>query len=387
MKPSPAFALAAGVFVVTMIGTTLPTPLYPTYEQRFHIAPVLIPVIFAVYAAAVLAGLLVFGRLSDDAGRKPVLFAGLALSELSAAIFLTAHSIAPLFAGRVLSGLSAGIFTGTATAALVELAGDGERKTAAMLAVAANTLGLGCGTLLCGLLAATFAHPLRLPYAVDLALDALACVAMAFVPETVVRRGGIALRVQRLSIPGDIRDVFIPAAIAGMCAFAVSGLFSAIVPSFLFTVLHLRSPALPGIMVFTLFAATAAGQAAIARLPQHRALEIACALLAFGTLVLGTAVALGSWPLMFAAAAIDGAGQGVAMGFGLAQINARVRERRGEVSSAYFVMLYVALAIPVVGVGVLAHVTNLVTASLAFSAVVVLVVATVFVRVFRSLRA
>jgi len=52
------FWLVAAAFVVTMLGTTLPTPLYPLYEQRFAIAPVLITVIFAIYACGVIVGLL-----------------------------------------------------------------------------------------------------------------------------------------------------------------------------------------------------------------------------------------------------------------------------------------------------------------------------------------
>lgn len=366
-----------------MLGTTLPTPLYPIYERELHVAPVLIPVVFAAYAVAVLAGLLFFGHLSDEVGRKGVLFIGLALSAASAGVFVSAHALAPLFAGRILSGLSAGVFTGTATATLVELADESSKRPAAMLAVAANTLGLGLGTLFSGALAATFAAPLRLPYAADVVLVAFAAVALAFVPETVQRRGGAAVTIQRLSVPPEIRDVFIPASIAGMCAFSVSGLFSAIVPSFLTTVLHVRTPFLTGVMVFVLFAFTAMGQLAIERIPARRALATACGLLVVGTLALAAGVALRSWPVMLVSAAIEGLGQGIAMGFGLAQINERVRTKRGEVSSTYFVTLYVALAVPVIGVGLLAHATSLVTASLAFCALVALVVLGVLLRLPR----
>jgi hypothetical protein len=37
-------------FAVAMMGTTLPTPLYPLYNRAFGLAPVLTPVIFATYA-------------------------------------------------------------------------------------------------------------------------------------------------------------------------------------------------------------------------------------------------------------------------------------------------------------------------------------------------
>ena len=41
---------------------------------------------------------------------------------------------------------------------------------------------------------------------------------------------------------------------------------------------------------------------------------------------------------------------------------------RGEVSSAFFVIAYIGLALPVIGVGVLAQITDLRTAGLLFPA-------------------
>jgi len=118
---APAFWLTAFAFTATMLGTTLPTPLYPFYEQRFGFGPLAVTVVFAMYALGVLAALLVLGRASDTIGRRPILLTGLVFAALSSAVFLIAggvHSggLALLLVGRVLSGLSAGIFTGTATA-------------------------------------------------------------------------------------------------------------------------------------------------------------------------------------------------------------------------------------------------------------------------------
>jgi len=50
-----------------MLGTTLPTPLYVIYLAQWHFSPAMVTVIFAVYAAGVLAALLLAGRSSDQA--------------------------------------------------------------------------------------------------------------------------------------------------------------------------------------------------------------------------------------------------------------------------------------------------------------------------------
>lgn len=110
---------AAYAFLIVMMGTTLPTPLYPIYSKVYDLSPLMITIIYAVYAAGVIGGLLVFGQLSDRIGRRYVLIPGVILSAISALVFLFATNVGLLLAGRVISGLSAGLFTSTATKRLL----------------------------------------------------------------------------------------------------------------------------------------------------------------------------------------------------------------------------------------------------------------------------
>ena len=161
MSRRRAFVCVAFAFAVAMLGTTLPTPLYPIYREEFDFSNLTITVIFALYAAGVIAALLLFGNLSDAIGRRRALLPGLALSAASAVVFLLADGLPLLFTGRILSGLSAGIFTGTATATLVDLAPAGETQRATLVATVVNIGGLGLGPLLAGVLAQYAADPLH----------------------------------------------------------------------------------------------------------------------------------------------------------------------------------------------------------------------------------
>ena len=162
MLSRPAGFLATTyAFWATMVGTTLPTPLYSLYQRRFGFSELMITVIFATYAAGVIAALLLLGRLSDQVGRRWVLALGLSASALSAVPFPLAQGLPLLLVGRVISGLSAGIFTGTATATLVDLAASGRQARATLVAAMANMGGLDCGPLLAGILAQTGTLPLR----------------------------------------------------------------------------------------------------------------------------------------------------------------------------------------------------------------------------------
>ena len=360
------FLLAVSAFFVTMVGTTLPTPLYPLYEQRYGFGSLLVTVIFAIYAFGVIGGLILFGNLSDRIGRKPMLLLGLVLSAASALLFLLAGSLAPIYVGRVVSGLSAGIFTGTATAYVIDLAPAGRRRLASFVAVFANLGGLGTGTLLSGSLGQWAPDALRTPFAVDLSLVVVATAGLLLVPETVSRQSS-GFRLQRLGVPEEVVSVFVRAALAGATAFAVSGVFSSVAPEFLGVALHRHSPALAGLLIFVLFLTSIAGQAFVLRL--SNALATGCGLLVAGVALLAVSLAADWVAALFASAAVAGLGQGVVISSGIAAIAERApAERRGETASSYFVVLYLGLSLPVIAAGVAIHYTSLRSAGLGFCA-------------------
>ena len=287
-------------FAVAMMGTTLPTPLYPLYNRAFGLAPVLTPVIFATYALGVVATLLFFGYLSDEIGRRPVMLAALCLSAASAVTFLFARGLTTLLVGRVLSGLSAGIASGTATAWLVDLAGRRGKQHATLLAVAANIGGLAFGPLVAGLLAGLAPSPLRLPFAVDLALLAPALVGVWLAPQPLaVPNPRIKPRMQSMRVLPEVSDIFPPAATVGVCAFAVAGVFSAVAPEFLGNELGDKSAVRAGLLVFLFFAMATAGQLTVNRIPKRLGLAVGCVVLLAGLGLLAAALAARSAALLF----------------------------------------------------------------------------------------
>ena len=370
-SPGAASALAAFAFWATMVGTTVPTPLYPRYQQAFGFSALMVTVIFAVYALGVVAALLVLGRLSDEIGRRPVIALALLLAAGAAGLFLAADGLVWMLTARVLSGLSAALITGSATAALLDLAAPGRKARAQSLAIAANMGGLACGTLLSGLLAQWAGSPLRLPWLVTLGLVALAAAGLTLLPETGARPAGFRLRPQALRVPAAIRPAFLRAALAAGSGFAVLGVLTAVTGLFLGRVLHFEDPALTGLVVFLAFACTALGQFAARALPQAGALPVACAGLVLATALISVALLGASLPALLAGAAVNGLATGVAVGNGLGVINPGTPpQRRGEVVSTFFAILYAMLSVPVIGVGVLIQLSGLRTAGVTFSALV-----------------
>ncbi len=383
MSRKLGFFFISFVFLVNMFGTTLPTPLYPLFQQRYSFGVLMVTVVFAIYAFGVIAGLLLFGAVSDEIGRKPVLAVGLAFSAASAFLFVFADSLAPIYAGRILSGLSAGIFTGTATAALVDLVPGDRRRLATLISIVVNLGGRGLGALAAGLIGDYGSSPLRLPFVIDLGLIGVAAVALWLTPET-VRDRRFRLRLQRLAVPHEVRSVFIRGAAAGFASFAVAGLFSSVAPAFLGQVLGEPSHTLAGALVFILFAASILGQLAVPRLSDRRALVSGCVLMAGGVGLVALGLGLESLSALIASSAVVGLGQGLVIGAGLAAINERAPvARRGETASSFFVVMYVGLSLPVIGIGVAAEGLGLKTAGIAFSAVVAVLVLAVLASLAR----
>lgn len=363
-----AFWLLALVLAVTMLGTTLPTPLYVIYQDRWHFSAAMVTVTFAVYAAAVIATLLLAGRSSDQAGRRPVLAVALGASALSTVVFILAPGVGALIAARIVSGMSAGLMTGTATATLTELVPATASRRASLVATAANMAGLGLGPLVAGLCAQYAPHPTTLVFEMYLAVLAVAALILLFVPETVRVRTRPALRFAGLGLPERGRSEFIAAGVAGFAAFALLGLFSSLVPGFIAGQLHQGSHAVQGAIVFFLLAVGTVTQVVLSRFSSRRVVLAGLSLFLAALALIVAALAQSAMVLFLAGTAAGGVAVGAIFLGSLATANRLAPAgRRGHSISAFFVACYAGLIIPVVGVGVLAEFTGTFPAVLTFA--------------------
>ena len=363
-----AFWLVALVLTGTMLGTTLPTPLYVIYQGRWHFSSAVVTVTFAAYAAAVMTTLLLAGRSSDQAGRRPVLAVALGASVVSTVVFILAPDVAALIAARIGSGISAGLVTGTATAALTELAPAAARRRASLVATVANMVGLGLGPLIAGLFAQYAPDPTRLVFEAYLAVLAAAALILLLVPETVPDRSRPALRFARLGIPERGRDEFVAASVAGFAAFALLGLFTSLVPGFLAGQLHQGSHAIQGAVVFLMLTVGAVAQVTVSRFRSTPVVLAGLGLFLGALALILTALAASAMGLFLAGTVAGGVACGAIFLGSLATANRLApADRRGQTLSAFFVACYAGLIIPVVGVGVLSGFTGTFTAVLVFS--------------------
>ncbi|MEU6090938.1 MFS transporter [Streptomyces sp. NPDC047085] len=376
------FWLIASAFVTAMAFSTVPTPLYPLYQARDGFSTFTVTIVFAVYAIGVLASLLLAGHVSDWVGRRKILITALTLELVAAVMFLTEPSLPVLLLARLVTGLGVGMLTATATAHLHELH-SAHRPGASsqrfeIVSTAANIGGLGFGPLVAGLLAQYLDAPLRLPYLVFGALLIISIAAVALTPETVqVQSVRPAYRPQRVSTDHGDRAGYLAAAAAGFASFAVFGLFTSLAPAFVGGTLHHPSRALAGLTVFAVFGASAAAQTLTSRLDAGIRRSIGLYAQAAGVVALAIGMHTANLTAFIVAGLVAGGGAGVLFKSAVGTVVAMATPaKRGEALAGLFLISYLGLALPAIGLGIATRHTTVTTAMTWFTGVLLALLTT-----------
>jgi MFS family permease len=162
------------------------------WRETFGFSELVPTLVYAAYVLGNLAALFLFGRLSDQIGRRRASLTAMALGGAAMLVFLGASSTGWLFVGRILSGLAIGVATGTGTAWITELVPAHDKARASALATANNLGGIAAGPLLAGLLADFAPLALRTPFIVYLLVLLVTTGLVARLPETVSDRLAMA---------------------------------------------------------------------------------------------------------------------------------------------------------------------------------------------------
>ncbi|SDI29575.1 MFS transporter [Nonomuraea jiangxiensis] len=355
----------AYALLILLTGTNLPAPLYHGYETRFGFSPLVVTLVFAAYVVVLIPSLLVAGPLSDALGRRVVLLPAAALAALGSLVFALATDTGWLLVARVLQGLALGAASGPLTAALAELEPTGDRRKAALVSTVASASGLGLGPVLAGLLAQYAPAPYVMPFALEIALLIPAAAVIAALPAAPARG---RWRPRRPEIPTAMRGVFATSGATSFLAFAVTGLFLTLMPTYVTTLSGSTNLFLGGAAVALMLACSALAQLAGYGRPA-RSLELTgLPLLAAGLALLALAGTLSSLALLLAATVIGGTGQGLAFLGGLTAINQSApADRHAGVISTFYVIIYLGVGLPVIGVGFLATAAGLLPAVQSFA--------------------
>ena len=131
--------------------------------------------------------------------------------------------------------------------------------------------------------------------------------------------------------------------------------------------------AVVGVTVFLVFCASTVGQLLFKQKSDYHVLRLGSMTLIVGVALVAVSLILHSYILLLIGAMVSGLGQAFSFRAGLSTVNsAAPDDQRAEITSTFFTIAYVAISIPIVGIGLLELGLNVQWAGVVFSIIVVL---------------
>jgi MFS family permease len=363
------FYLLASITITFLMGSSAPTPLYPVYQAMWGFSSATVTEVFASYVLVLLAALLVFGRLSDHIGRKPVILAAVAMQVVAMAVFAGAHGVAALYAGRILQGIATGAAIAAVGAGMLDL----DRARGTIANAIAPAIGTALGGFVSGLLVHYLPAPTHLVYGVLAAIYLLQGLGIALLPEPGQRRAGAWASLKpQLATPEAARAPLRMAAPILVAGWALAGFYASLGPGLIHRVFGFDASLGGGFALFLLAGSAGVTVLALKDLQPLRLMRIGAAALATGMAGVLWALSAQQPGSFLLAAILAGIGFGAGFQGGVRSVIATASPaQRAGVLSVVFVVAYVAMGLPAVIAGLVAAATgNLVGTGLGFGAFV-----------------
>ncbi|MFN3461060.1 MAG: MFS transporter [Oceanibaculum sp.] len=369
-SPQAMHVFAAVTLAGMLAGSAAPTPLYHFYQESWSLPPVMLTIIFAIYALVLLATLLTVGSLSDYIGRRPVVLAGLALSVASMELFFLADSAGWLIAARCVQGVAAGILSSTLGATLM----DTNPRSGPIVNAVTPMVGMAVGVLGSGALVSFAPAPTELVYQIMLTFFLGLAILLWWMPETAIRKqGALGSLKPHVAVPVQCRAAFWRVTPSNIANWSLGGFYLSLMPSLLRAATQLESPLVGGGIVALLTLSGAAGILMARHSTPPRILIGGTSAMAAGVAVTLLGVVSQQVLLMLAGTLIAGYGFGTCFFAATRMIMplAGPTERAGLLA-AFLLQSYLAFSLPVILLGLLTPSLGLVRASYLFGGIVIL---------------
>lgn len=375
MKPdqtiaSPILLLAFSLALLHM-PSGIPAPFYPAYQEQFGIGSRTISMFFATYILGVVLALVLAPRVMFY---RYVLVSACAVSIIGDYVLLRAASVFEIYVGHFIHGTVLGVVTVVVPVVLGRLDFSGQSKIAGRLTTSANAVGLTAGPLWSGLMLAYVPSGSTLVWWLQIAMTL--CV-MPFMRLSLPRDNPSDDDLASSQLLTGWRAFFkdrltLAAILAGFVAFASGGLLAALGSVLAHSVMGTDNAAVQGLVVSLCFALSAIAGAIKLQRGDAKTIILGVYLVAAGVVGMGAAIFLGNLLLFLLAAALTGVGQGFSLqGATQAVAHRSSAGQAGHSISSFFLFCYTGTVFSSFGVAILIGLSDLVSASLIFCAMLI----------------
>lgn len=353
---SGAWVAVSATMAAVAWGGNAFTPLLIMYRQVSDFSTLTVDILLGAYVLGIVPALLIGGPLSDRYGRRPLLLPAAPLSLLGSLVIAIFPDNVPMLAlGRVLCGVALGLVMAVGTTWIKELSATDDAAAGPRRAAVSLTLGFLVGAGVASLLAQWGPWQTHLPYGVHIVITVITGVWLFSVPETrtvVPAADRVPLR-QDLRIPpvGHRRFLRVVLPVAPWVFGAVGSAY-AVLPGLVSDQAGDFPIAFAGLLtVITLLAGFGVQMVArhIDTDSSARASVTALTILVVGMCLASWASASLSLALVVIAAMTLGAGYGIALVAGLAEVQRiATADDLAGLTAVYYSIAYLGFFIPAI---------------------------------------
>lgn len=359
-----SFFVAAFCLITCFVtaATAIPMMAYWVHDLGLSSSEVAMSVV-SYFAGCVLT-LILFARLSNFLGRKPVVIAALAFGAIACYLFSVGQSASDLYIGRFLQGLSCGLATSACMSWVVDTAPPARAWLGTAMTSAGPNIGLSFGTLLTGLIIEYNVLNPALLFDACVAL-LIFCIVLAVLGTETMRLGTESIGqvlIPKIAIPARLRRLFILSITAFIGTWGVSSFFQGFSAQFAQIVFGESSVLLAAITYLLLIIPIAVFGLISGRFNPSKTLLLMSTGFLFGAGGVFLTLDMQSPALFMIFVVICGAAQGgtCCSGLKLLLMDATLRERAGLISALYL-GAYVGSGIPNFSIGQLAKDVSMTT--------------------------
>ncbi|HAB43477.1 MAG TPA: MFS transporter [Acinetobacter sp.] len=341
--------------IMGTIGTALASPLYPIYQQIWHLSPSQITYIFVAYMFGCLGTFLFLGRTSNTIGFLRTLQIGLVFISIGLVISVFADNALILSVGRFIIGIASGLMTTSAMLGMMQTIPESHKQLAPQLVSILTAIGFGLGPFVGGVIAQFSQTPLVTPY-LPIILGAVLCfVGLFWLKTPAFERQPFSIAPKLLRPEPQYHAVFMIVGLTAFNAFAAFSLFASLSPSFVQDILPWHGPLVSGTAITCILLISAVVQFFAKAAPAKKCLNIGLMIMLVSLVSLALCMILKASILFFASDILFGIGHGFALMGAFGVIHAiTTLQNRAAVMSTYLFIGYLGTIVPIIAVGYLA---------------------------------
>lgn len=362
----PFFMVSLALCIGT-IGTALASPLYPIYQQIWHLLPSHITYIFVAYMFGCMTTLLFLGRTSNSFGFIRTLQIGLFFAIIGLILSVFASNAYTLGFARFIIGIASGLISTSAMLGLIYTIPDSHKQHAAQLSSIITVIGFGLGPLIGGAIAQFSEQPLVTPY-LPITVAAIVSLLGLFRLKSLSFEKQPFKIAPHLELPEtQFKALFYIASFTAFCAFGSFSLFGSLAPSFIKQAIPWHGPLVSGATIASILLISAIVQFIAKSMNMYKALNMGLIFLLLSYLILSICMTLHLSFLFFVSVIFLGMGHGLSLLGAFALVHHMTHtDNRAAVVSTYLFIAYFGTIVPIVFAGFLSDHFGLITGVLGF---------------------